>query len=96
VLFAVRARLQTQDTPETAPLRFNPQDCHPDIKLKYDLLCAVKVKQGLYRSVRSAAAIPVGKTVYFEMSWAREGKGGGICVGLSTTEMHLDKLVGMY
>jgi hypothetical protein len=53
-----------------------------------------QAKPGLYRSVRAFTAITPGVFVYFEATWDAEGKGGGVCVGLSTPDMPLDKLVG--
>jgi hypothetical protein len=41
VLFAAAARLAPISN---ARARFNPQDVHKDIRLKYDLMAAVKVR----------------------------------------------------
>ena len=89
---------------------FNPIDSHEDIFLSCGLHSASKLGTGLYRSCRATKQILRNRYVYFQMSISAlcgrapvpsdagrvQNLQNGICVGLSTSSMPLNTLVGTW
>mmetsp|Transcript_22631 Transcript_22631/g.37933 ORF Transcript_22631/g.37933 Transcript_22631/m.37933 type:complete len:495 (+) Transcript_22631:197-1681(+) len=73
---------------------FNASDCHDHIQLSHARLCATKIREGMYRSVRGLCSIPTNALVYFEVDLCPERPERGVCVGVSTAALPLNSLVG--
>eukprot|EP00188_Purpureofilum_apyrenoidigerum_P005381 Plantae.Rhodophyta-Purpureofilum_apyrenoidigerum.ctg6948.p1 GENE.Plantae.Rhodophyta-Purpureofilum_apyrenoidigerum.ctg6948~~Plantae.Rhodophyta-Purpureofilum_apyrenoidigerum.ctg6948.p1 ORF type:complete len:523 (+),score=69.70 Plantae.Rhodophyta-Purpureofilum_apyrenoidigerum.ctg6948:290-1858(+) len=87
--YSVRARLSSP------LLGFDPKECHTGIELYEKNHCAIRMDaKGLYKTVRGALPVAKGRKTYFEMYIAKQERGGGVCIGLSTCELPLSCLVG--
>mmetsp|Transcript_575 Transcript_575/g.1943 ORF Transcript_575/g.1943 Transcript_575/m.1943 type:complete len:523 (-) Transcript_575:197-1765(-) len=87
--YSVRARLSSP------LLGFDPKECHSGIELYEKNHCAIRTEaKGLYKTVRSVLPVAEGRRTYFEMYIAKQERGGGVCIGLSTCELPLSCLVG--
>lgn len=77
---------------------FSDRGSHVDVQVLCEGLAIRKTGGGLYRTARSASSLQAGGTgarhVYYEVVIVEDCDAGGICVGVSTDELALNKLVG--
>lgn len=71
---------------------------HADVKVLYDGLAIERTGTGLYRAALGAGRITMegghGKWYYFEVHIVQDMVSGGICVGVATERLPLNKMVG--
>lgn len=77
---------------------FSDRGTHVDLQVLCDGLAITKTGSGLYRTARTASKLHVDSNgvrhLYFEVVIVEDCDAGGICVGVSTNELPLNKLIG--
>lgn len=80
---------------------FSETRSHPDLNILCDGFAICKVAAGLYRTARSNSVIrppqgliPSEKHYYFEVVIVQDENAGGVCVGVTSDALGLNKLVG--
>lgn len=71
---------------------FSEKDAHVDIDILCEGLAIRKTGGGLYRTARALSRITNG--AYFEVVVVEDCRAGGICIGVATEKLALNKLVG--